>query len=251
LAQVTSNLINNAAKFSTWGGKVAVSLERVEERAIITVRDWGRGIPMPDLAWIFEPFAQSDVSDTWRGGLGIGLALVKKLVDLHGGSVQAASEGSGRGAEFVVTLPLVEASGDVSEGPALTPAPRIEGRREENKPARVLVVDDNAEVRSAVRLFLQLEGHSVVTADSARAALAEIDRTDPDVVLLDIDLPDLDGYEVAKRVRASRPASRPRLVAMTGKVAPDERDRALRTGFDAHLPKPIDGPTLRRVVADR
>ena len=106
-------------------------------------------------------------------------------------------------------------------------------------------------MRSAVRLFLQLEGHSVVTADCASAALAEIDCMDPDVVLLDIDLPDLDGYEVAKRVRASRASSRPWLVAMTGKVAPEDRDRALRTGFDAHLPKPIDGRALLRVVAER
>jgi signal transduction histidine kinase len=257
LAQVTSNLINNAAKFSSWGGKVAVSLERVEDRAVITVRDWGRGIPMPDLAWIFEPFAQSDASDTWRGGLGIGLALVKKLVGLHGGRVQAASEGSGRGAEFVVTLPLVEAPAEEGDRAAersreeLALSPAFSGEGEGSAPVRVLVVEDNSEVRSAVRLFLQLEGHSVVTADCARAALAEIDRTDPDVVLLDIDLPDLDGYEVAKRVRASRAAPRPWLVAMTGKVSPDERDRALRSGFDAHLPKPVDGRALLRVVAER
>ena len=121
LAQVASNLINNAAKFSHWGGRVAVSLERVEHHAVIRVRDWGRGIPPPDLGRIFEPFVQSEAGDTWRGGLGIGLALVRKLVELHGGSVRAASEGSGRGAEFVVTLPLTE-------------APAEAGRREDPQP---------------------------------------------------------------------------------------------------------------------
>jgi signal transduction histidine kinase len=257
LAQVTSNLINNAAKFSNWGGKVAVSLERVEQRALITVRDWGRGIPPPDLGRIFEPFVQSEIGDTWRGGLGIGLALAKKLVDLHGGSVRAASEGSGRGAEFVVTLPLLEAPAEEGDHAderwrERLATPSLSGKRErEEKPARVLVVDDNSEVRSALQLFLQLEGHSVATAGSGRAALAEIERTDPDVVLLDIDLPDLDGYAVAKLVRASRVDWRPRLVAMTGKVGPSERARALQTGFDAHLPKPVDGPTLMRIVAER
>ena len=255
LAQVTSNLINNAAKFSNWGGKVAVSLEGRAARPDRRFVTGAAASRRPTWGGSSSRSSSRRPSDTWRGGLGIGLALVKKLVELHGGSVRAASEGSGRGAEFVVTLPLTEAPAEAG-GPA-TEGGRLPSRRPSppsgrgRKPARVLVVDDNAEVRSAVRLFLQLEGHSVVTVDSARAALAEIDRTDPDVVLLDIDLPDLDGYEVAKRVRASRAASRPRLVAMTGKVGPDERDRALRTGFDAHLPKPIDGRTLLRIVAER
>jgi signal transduction histidine kinase len=250
LAQVTSNLINNAAKFSDWGGRVAVSLERIEQQALITVRDWGRGIPPPHLGRIFEPFAQSEVGDTWRGGLGIGLALVRKLVELHGGSVRAASEGSGRGAEFVVTLPLIEARADMDRGkdPADrgTPESTMQARA-----VRVLVVEDNAAARGAVQLYLQLAGHTVATADSGRAALAEIERTNPDVVLLDIDLPDLDGYEVARLVRASRTDARPRLVALTGKVGPGQREEALRAGFDAHVPKPIDGRTLIQVVAER
>jgi signal transduction histidine kinase len=249
LVQVTSNLINNAAKFSTWGGRVAVSLERFAQQALIKVRDWGRGIPPPDLGRIFEPFVQSEAGDTLRGGIGIGLALVKKLVNLHDGDVRAASEGNGKGAEIVVTLPLIEAPAEVEQRPKV--ADGTTGIPTPQTPMRVLVVDDNSEVRSAVRLFLQLEGHSVVTVDSGHAALAEIDRMDPDVVLLDVDLPDLDGYAVARLIRASRAASRPRLVAMTGQVGPDERGRALRTGFDAHVPKPIDGRTLIRVVRER
>jgi signal transduction histidine kinase len=252
LAQVTSNLVNNAAKFSTWGGRVVVSLERVEQQAVIKVRDWGRGIPPPDLGRIFEPFVQSEVGDTWRGGLGIGLALVRQLVELHGGSVRANSDGRGRGAEFVVTLPLTDAPAEtgVRESPAPDPLPVGAGGRR-GPPARVLIVDDNAEVRRALQLFLQLAGHPVAAVGDGRAALAEIERTDPDVVLLDIDLPDLDGYAVAKLVRASRADWRPRLVAMTGQVEPGERARALRIGFDAHVPKPIDGRTLIRIVTER
>jgi len=241
LAQVISNLIVNAAKFSNWGGRVAVTLEANEHRAIITVRDWGRGIPPPDLVRIFEPFVQSEAGDTWRGGLGIGLALVKKLVELHGGIVRATSAGSGHGAEFVVTLPRATVPVTIAPTELATAA-------KPHTPARVLVVDDNSEVRNAVELFLQLAGHSVTTADSGRAALVAIESTNPDVVLLDIDLPDLDGYAVAKQVRASRTDARPRLVAMTGTVGAGARDRALRTGFDAHVPKPVDGRTLTRIM---
>ena len=242
LAQVTANLVVNAAKFSDWGGRVAVGLETSEHEAVIKVRDWGRGIPAPDLARIFEPFVQSHAGDTWRGGLGIGLALVKKLVALHGGSVHVASAGSGHGAEFVVTLPRAAMANSIA------PTDIAAGSKTRT-PARVLVVDDNSAVRNAVGLFLELAGHSVTMADCGRAALVAIERNDPDIVLLDIDLPDFDGYAVAKQVRASRmDARRPRLVAMTGSVGAAARERALRTGFDAHVPKPIDGRTLVRIM---
>jgi CheY-like chemotaxis protein/anti-sigma regulatory factor (Ser/Thr protein kinase) len=249
LAQAIANLLTNAAKFSDWGGRVAVSLESTDGIVVIKVRDWGRGVPPPDLERIFEPFVQSDVNDTWRGGLGIGLALARKLVDLHGGSIRASSEGSRRGTEFIVTLPLVAAPATVGEDAA---AGRIESASAPPLPARVLVVDDSAEVRSAVGTFLRLAGHAtVVTADSGRSALLEIERTNPDVVLLDIDLGDLDGYAVARQIRASRTDRRPRLVAMTGNTGAEERERALRAGFDDHVPKPVDGRTLVRIVAGR
>jgi signal transduction histidine kinase len=244
VAQAVSNVVNNAAKFSHWGGKVAVSLEATGGQATIRVRDWGRGIPRANIERIFDPFVQSEVGDTWRGGLGIGLALVTKLVELHGGHVEASSAGSGLGAEFTMTLPLTEARAEVAPDDV-----DRGGRAAPETPRRVLVVDDSREVRSAVQLMLQLAGHSVVTADCGRAALVEIERSHPDIVLMDIDLPDVDGYAVATTVRAAHPGGRPHLVAITGKVGPAERDKALRTGFDAHVPKPIDGPTLIRVVA--
>ena len=199
LAQVTSNLIINAAKFSNWGGRVAVGLETSEHQAVITVRDWGRGIPPPDLERIFEPFVQSEASDTWRGGLGIGLALVKKLVALHGGSVRADKCGE-RTRSRIRRDAAAHRGG--RRGRA-TPRWRVAPEIQRHRPA---CWSSTTTPRCATpsQLFLQLAGHSVTTADSGSAALVEIARTDPDVVLLDIDLPDLDGYTVAKQVRASR-----------------------------------------------
>jgi signal transduction histidine kinase len=261
LAQVISNLLDNAVKFSPEGGRVHLALEVSDSAARIMVRDSGAGIPADRLGQIFDPFVQGQPGDALRGGLGIGLALVKQLVELHGGRVAAASAGRGLGAELTVTLPLIAAEHD----PALPPAADAPGpgRRETPTPAgpatgpartgaprpRVLVVDDNPEIRSAVQVFLQLEGHAVLAADCGRAALDQITRSDPDVVILDIGLPDLDGYAVARQVRAARSDHRPRLIAMTGNVGSRARDRALEAGFDAHLPKPIDGRTLLRVVA--
>jgi signal transduction histidine kinase len=243
LTQVVSNLLDNAGKFTARGGQVWVSLEVVDRKAVVRVRDTGRGIAPERLGRIFEPFVQAEAGDASRGGLGIGLALVKKLVELHGGAVSAASAGSGHGAELTVKLPvpqlqvLPQAPADPAPPPPAGPG------------ARVLVVDDNPEIRSTVQLFLQLEGHQVATADCGQAALDHIRQTPPDVVLLDIALPDLDGYAVAERVRAAHAERRPRLIAMTGTVGPGERERALRAGFDAHVAKPVDTRILLRLIA--
>ena len=254
LAQVVSNLLDNAAKFSPPGGKVLVSLDATHGEAVIRVRDSGRGIPPDRLAQIFEPFVQSQTGDSSRGGLGIGLALVKQLVLLHGGRVSAASDGIGHGAELVVTLPLDQRIQRVQKlqktAPETAPVASSAAQPATSR-VHVLVVDDNPEIRSTVQVFLQIEGHFVTTADCGRAALDQITRADPDVVLLDIGLPDLDGYAVARQVRATHRTSRPRLIAMTGNVGARERERALRAGFDAHVPKPIDGRALLRVVADQ
>ena len=218
------------------------------------MRDSGRGIAPAEIGRIFQPFVQARPGDGSRDGLGIGLALAKRLVELHGGTIDASSPGVGQGAELVVTLPL-----DRSHARTRKPArPQAATRRraEPGTPpapaparSRVLVVDDNPEIRSTLQVFLQLEGHSVETVDCGRAALDRIRETNPDVVLLDIDLPDLDGFAVAEQVRALRGADAPRLIAMTGAAGPREKVRALRAGFDAHLSKPVDGRSLLRAIA--
>ena len=258
LAQVISNLLDNAAKFTPARGQVWVTLQAVRERAIVSVRDTGRGMAPTDIGRIFQPFVQARPSEGARDGLGIGLALAKRLVELHGGTISATSPGIGQGAEVVITLPLDDAPtrvkkasrasrpGDEAPAPSPPPPPASVPAR-----FRVLVVDDNPEIRSTVQVFLQLEGHAVETVDCGRAALDRIRETNPDVVLLDIDLPDLDGYAVAEQVRALRGADAPRLIAITGAAGPREKVRALRAGFDAHLTKPVDGRSLLRAVVAR
>jgi len=262
LAQVVGHLLDNATKFTPRGRPVSIDLCVDGAMAVVRVRDSGRGITPDHLRRIFRPFAQADSGDAARGGLGIGLALAKHLVELHGGTITATSEGTGQGAEFVVALPVDGTgsetgpeTGSETGPPAATAAsdapaaaPIAAPARADTPRALVLVVDDNPEIRNTVQVFLEVEGHQVLTADCGRAALDQIARADPDVVLLDVRLPDLDGYAVASRVRAERGAARPRLIAMTGNPAPGERDRALRVGFDAHLRKPIDGRTLLRAI---
>jgi signal transduction histidine kinase len=257
LAQVISNLLDNAAKFTPRGGQVWITLEATRDQAVVRVRDAGCGIAPAQIARIFQPFVQARPGDAARDGLGIGLALAKRLIELHGGTIDASSPGVGQGAEVVVSLPIDHsyarsyartkkparhAGGDEapSPSPATAPAPAR---------SRVLVVDDNPEIRGTLQVFLQLEGHTVETVDCGRAALDRIRESNPDVVLLDIDLPDLDGFAVAEQVRVLRGAAAPRLIAMTGAAGPREKVRALRAGFDAHLSKPVDGRSLLRTIA--
>jgi signal transduction histidine kinase len=249
LTQVVSNLLDNAGKFNVRGGQVWVNVEAIDGKAVIKVRDSGRGIAPERLGQIFEPFVQAEAGDASRGGLGIGLALVKRLVELHGGAVSAASTGAGQGAELVVKLPLPRLpplAGELAPAEAAADPPPEAATA---VGARVLVVDDNPEIRSTVQLFLQLEGHEVATADCGQAALDQIRQIAPDVVLLDIALPDFDGYAVAERVRAAHAERRPRLIAMTGNAGPGDRERALRAGFDAHVAKPVDARVLLRLIA--
>ncbi len=251
LAQVISNLLDNAAKFTPARGHVWVTLEATRDQAIVRVRDAGCGIAQAEIGGLFQPFVQTRPGDGSRGGLGIGLALAKRLVELHRGTIGATSPGIGRGTEVVVTLPLDSSHARTKKATRAArptsdeaPAPGPAAAR-----SRVLVVDDNPEIRSTVQVFLQLEGHSVETVDCGRAALDRIREDHLDVVLLDINLPDLDGFAVAEQVRAIHGVQAPRLIAMTGDAGPREKVRALRAGFDAHLSKPVDGRSLLRAVA--
>ncbi len=236
ITQILSNLLVNASKFSPAGGAITVAVSTEAREVTIAVRDEGIGIPAEALPNVFELFTQVDPSpDRARGGLGLGLALVRSLVELHGGRVEARSEGPGAGAEFTVRLPRS------SPGPDPAPAelPRRPGAR-----LRVLVVDDNVDAAETLVWQLRADGHLVEVAHDAAAALARAPRLSPQVMVLDIGLPDTDGYALARLLRAMPETSSATLIALTGYGQEPDRRRALEAGFDHHLVKPADGRLL-------
>src|SRR5438445_535751 len=227
LAQVVGNLIGNAAKYTPPGGRIVLSGARESGNVVLSVRDTGRGIPAEMLPRIFELFTQGAGAE---GGLGVGLALARMLVELHGGTLTAASAGVGRGSEFVVRLPI---------GAASTVADRTGGPARARLPARrIVLIEDDDDTRDVLRLTLELDGHGVATAADGASGVELALGTSPDVVLIDIGLPTLDGYTVAERIRAALGAT-VLLVALTGYGAAADRRRAAAAGFDAHLVKPV------------
>jgi signal transduction histidine kinase/ActR/RegA family two-component response regulator len=234
LAQVVSNLLNNAAKYTEVGGQIRLSAERRGNEAVIRVHDTGIGIPAGLMPHIFEPFTQEERSpNRAQGGLGIGLALVRSLVELHGGRVEAKSAGRGRGSEFIVRLPLLP------EAPApSTPAtPNAQGTVASR---RILVVDDNIDSAETLGLLLRLGGHKVFTAYSGQSALESARVNQPEIVMLDIGMPGMDGHEVARRLRDELGLKNLLLVAMTGYGQDQDRRRSEEAGFHSHLVKPVD-----------
>jgi two-component system, chemotaxis family, CheB/CheR fusion protein len=242
LQQVLVNLLTNAARYSDRGGRIQLELGCERAQAVLRVRDEGIGMSPDQLTRIFEPFVQAaKVRSRAAGGLGVGLSLVKSLVELHGGTVSAHSDGPGLGSEFVVRLPLSR----------LAPPPVVEpAEDDESCSLRVVVVEDNADVRSMLKTLLELDGFDVDTAEDGRRAVELIASRRPDVALIDIGLPEWDGYEVARRVRADEQNAETYLVALTGYGSPQDRRRALEAGFDAHLSKPVDFQTLSRVLTE-
>jgi len=239
--QVLGNLLANAVKYTPIGGSIELRAERRGDRACISVRDEGSGIEAALLPRIFEPFTQGKAAlDRSRGGLGLGLALVKALVEEHGGTVEARSAGAGEGSEFLIELPFAAAT-VASVAPA--PAPAI-------APLRIVLVEDNADAREALRELLRFEGHVVDVAADGLAGLRAIYDHRPDVAIIDIGLPLLDGYQVAQRVRADRGLAGVRLVALTGYGQPKDRERATAAGFDNHVVKPVDADHLMRSLAE-
>ncbi|HEX7044610.1 MAG TPA: ATP-binding protein [Burkholderiales bacterium] len=241
LCQVLGNLLHNAIKFTDSDGwiRVAVRPDARAGRVAVHVIDTGVGIDPEFLPQLFRPFNQGPAGAHRSGaGLGLGLALVKELTELHGGSVEARSAGEGKGAEFIVRLPLLQAQG---EHPA-PPAEASAGAR------RVLIVEDNADVAYTLRDLLELEGHRVEVAHSGREALERARAFLPDVVLCDIGLPGMDGYEVAQHLREERGAEAPLLVALTGFASSIDKERAARAGFDHHLAKPPAIERLRELL---
>ena len=229
--QIVSNLIANALKFTAAGGRIGVRLEARERRAVIEVDDSGEGIAATDLSIIFEPFRQGQQS-TRRGGLAIGLDLVRRLAEMHGGSVTVASAGLGHGARFRVELPLSRPEA-VASAPAASGRPRLER-------LSILVIEDNADTRDVLKLMLEVEGASVETAENGEQGLRAAERLRPDIVLCDIGLPDIDGFEVARRIRARTDLAVSRLIALTGYGQAEDMRQAIKAGFDAHLTKPVN-----------
>jgi signal transduction histidine kinase/DNA-binding response OmpR family regulator len=247
LAQVVGNLLNNAAKYSEDRGQIWLSAGPEGEQAVIRVRDAGMGIPGDMLASIFDLFTQADRSlDRSQGGLGIGLTLVRQLVELHGGSVSAHSDGPGKGSEFVVRLPLLKeegASTKADPGAAPTTAFLL------NPSKKILVVDDNRDAAESLALLLEVAGHEVRACHDGRSALLRAEAFQPDAVLLDIGLPGMDGYEVARRLRALPGLRGALLVALTGYGQDEDQRRAREAGFDYHLIKPADLEALSGLLA--
>jgi signal transduction histidine kinase/CheY-like chemotaxis protein len=243
LQQVLWNLMSNAVKFTPRGGTVRVSLHADDGEAVIEVEDTGRGIDPAFLPHVFERFRQADSSMTRAyTGLGLGLAIVRHLVEMHGGKVAAFSEGEGRGATFGVRLPLLSASPRPQESSRSRPVD------DALRSVRLLVVDDEESVRNYAAAVFRVAGADVRVVEAAQDALALLDQWRPDVVITDLGMPEMDGYELLRRLRA-RGLTVP-VIALTAYARPEDREAALREGFTAYVAKPVEPEELRRLVAD-
>lgn len=242
IAQVINNLLNNAAKYTPDGGRIELEVRREREHVAIFVTDNGAGIAADMLPKVFELFTQIESSSKRaQGGLGIGLALSRQLVELHGGEIEAHSEGLGKGSTFVVRLPLMGVNGT-----AATPAPQL-ARTE--APRRVLIIDDNLSSAETTARILQLIGHEVAVANDGEAGLAKAREWRPEIILLDLGMPGLSGFEVCEELRADETLRNVRLIAQTGWGQESDRQRTRAAGFDHHLTKPVDFQELTALLA--
>ena len=240
LAQIITNVLDNAIKFTPSGGSVDVDVLREEQQAILRVTDTGVGIAAEMLSRIFELFTQAEPAiDRSPGGLGVGLTLTRRLVDMHGGTITAESEGRGRGAQFTVRLPVETADMPLS-------APEVVSR---DRSRSILIVEDNADARDSLRLLLESLGHSVLEASNGIDGLSLALHHQPEVVLIDLGLPGLDGYEVARAPRASAGGNGSVLIAITGYGQAEDRRRSKEAGFDAHLVKPVSHLVLSNLIS--
>lgn len=243
IEQAITNLLMNAAKYTDRGGTIAVTVERDERRAVVRVRDNGIGIAPEILPRVFDLFTQAECSlDRAQGGLGIGLALVRRIVELHGGTVEVKSPGLGGGSEFAIRLPA-SPTGDLP-GRAVEELPKAAAH-----PARVLMVEDSPDVAESLVLVLELLGHHVRVVQDGPASLAAARANIPDIMLVDIGLPGMNGYELAKAIRADAQLKRLVLVALTGYGGAEDKAQAMAAGFDYHLVKPVDVDTLGSLVS--
>jgi PAS domain S-box-containing protein len=247
LAQAICNLLSNASKYSDRGTSILLSVEREADEAVIRVKDAGIGIPAENLNEIFDMFTQADRSlEKAQSGLGVGLAVVKRLIEMHGGSISAHSEGPGRGSEFIIRLPLVAPPDD---------EPQQQNGEKQHKPSgrrhRILVVDDNQDAASMLARILNLMGHEVVTAHDGEEALETAERFRPDVALLDIGMPKLNGYDACRRMRQQPWGPGMTIVALTGWGQHEDKLRSSEAGFDHHLVKPVAPEALIELLNKR
>lgn len=244
ITQIVLNLLNNAAKFTPRGGRIWLSVERDSNEAIICVRDTGIGIPAEHISRLFEMFSQvSPPIERSHGGLGIGLALARGLVKLHAGSIEARSEGDGKGSEFVVRLPLPRSAEHKDTQTSTLPEVALQGAS-----YKVLVVEDNRDAADSLCELLRLYGHQPLVAYDGNQAILDAKLFRPDVVMLDIGLPGLNGYETAREIRRQTGYQLPTIIAVTGWGQHEDKQRAAEAGFEWHLTKPIDPAQLQSTL---
>jgi PAS domain S-box-containing protein len=244
MAQVLSNLLTNAAKYTDAGGEILLRAEVTDETILLRVKDNGIGIPAAALSSVFEMFAQvKSAQDRSEGGLGIGLALAKGIVDLHGGKIEVKSEGPGQGSEFIVGLPCRQAPFNLRGSLEVRPAAPITGRR-------VLIADDNVDGAESLGILLRMEGHEVLIVHNGRAAIEAFSTFEPEVAFLDIGMPQVNGYEVARSVRQEASGRAVTLIAISGWGKDTDKQRALAAGFDHHFTKPVHEKDLMQVLRE-
>jgi CheY-like chemotaxis protein len=243
LTQIFTNLLNNAAKYTPAGGRIWLAARQEGREAVVSVHDTGVGIPAEMLPRVFDLFTQVESPlDHARGGLGIGLALVQKLVALHGGRVEARSEGPGRGSEFIVRLPVANETAPAAKENSAPPAVLSAG-------TRILLVDDNTDAADSLGLLLESSGDEVRVVYDGPAALTAFAEFEPAVVILDLGMPGMTGYEVARRLRGEPGGRNATLIALTGWGQAADRRRSREAGFDHHLVKPVDFDALQQLLA--
>jgi CheY-like chemotaxis protein/nitrogen-specific signal transduction histidine kinase len=241
LAQVFGNLLNNSAKYTGPNGTIALSAKRVDDEVFVRVKDNGSGIPRDKLDSIFDMFMQVDrASERAQGGLGIGLTLVKRLAEMHGGSIEAKSAGEGQGSEFIVRLPILSKPSE-AVAPESSIAP-------ESTQRRILIVDDNKDSADSLAMLLEITGNKTYMAHDGVEAVEAIEQHRPDVVLLDIGLPRMDGHEVCRHVRAQPWGKDILVIALTGWGQEDDRRKSREAGFNGHLVKPVDYDQLLELL---